>query len=60
MHAHFAGAVPLDLLQQERSRITSEINVAKARLQSASASFVKVEETVALAVDKAQNCHKAT
>ncbi len=59
LHAHYAGAVPLDLLKDEQIRIGNEISIAKARLASATASFERVEETVRIAVEKARSCHAA-
>ncbi len=59
LHAHYAGAVPLDLLKAEQQRISLEIAVAQSRLDGAQANLTRVETTVTLAVEKATDCHRA-
>jgi site-specific DNA recombinase len=59
LHAHYAGAVPLDLLQQEQARIAHEISVAQSRLATASAEFERIEDTVQTATAKAQGIRAA-
>ena len=58
LHAHYADAIPLDLLKSEQARIGNEMAVAQARLDGSSADVLRVEETVQLAVSYAMNCRK--
>ena len=46
MDAHYAGAVPLDLLKEEQTRINQEMVAAEAVLGSAQASFEQVQATL--------------
>ncbi len=59
LHAHYAGAVPLDLLKSEQQRISDEIASVKGRLAAAQASFDRVQATVEHAVREAEDCHRA-
>ncbi len=59
MQAHYAGAVPLDLLAEEQARITAEISALKVATEKATATAQKIEETVNKAADWAENCHQA-
>jgi site-specific DNA recombinase len=59
LHAHYAGAVPLDLLKTEQQRITDELASVKGVLAAATASFERVQDTVAKAVAWAENCRLA-
>ncbi len=57
LQAHYAGAVPLDLLKSEQDRITSQLDTIDARLQATDdhngAIQINLQATVALADD----CH---
>ncbi|MDQ1446257.1 MAG: hypothetical protein QOI20_2721 [Acidimicrobiaceae bacterium] len=55
-HAHYAGAVPLDLLKSEQQRISDELVAVKGRLEAASASLERVRLTADLAAQEAENC----
>jgi site-specific DNA recombinase len=58
-HAHYAGAVPLDLLRQEQDRLTTEIAQAEAHLETAERSSGDVQATLDKALDLLANCHRA-
>jgi site-specific DNA recombinase len=59
LHAHYAGAVPLDLLKSEQQRIADEIATVKGRLAAAHACLDQMKATVNHAVREAENCHRA-
>ena len=59
MQAHYAGAIPLDLLKSEQERITSEMATVKGRLAAAQASLDRAQATVDHAVREAEDCHRA-
>lgn len=58
LQAHYAGAVPLDLLKQEQDRISNEMKIATARLSGASRGVKVIERTISAAVERATNCHR--
>jgi len=59
LHAHYAGAVSLDLLKREQERITSEMAAPENQLRSASRGIEKAEAVVAKAVAWADRCYDA-
>jgi site-specific DNA recombinase len=59
LHAHYAEAIPLELLKSEQLRISNEISVAEARLQGTGAELQRVEDTVRRAVAYARDCHRS-
>ncbi len=59
LHAHYAGAVPLDLLKVEQERITAEMKAAQGALAKAEAGMGEIEAIVVKAVSWAENCHEA-
>ena len=59
MHAHYAGAVPLDLLGQEQDRIERELDSLRSVWASSQASHDQLQATVKAAVGWARNCHRA-
>ena len=59
MQAHYAGAVPLDLLKSEQQRITDEMATVKGLLAAAEASVERVHEVAVTAAKEAENCHQA-
>jgi len=59
LDAHYAGALPLDLLKSEQTRITSEIAVAENRLQAISQHFESVEVNLQMALELVKDCQQA-
>jgi site-specific DNA recombinase len=57
LQAHYAGAVPLELLSSEQDRLTREITRAEETLSLTALSLDKTEAAVTMAVDLAANCH---
>ena len=58
LQAHYAEAVPLDLLKREQDRLTREIADAEETLNVSVLSLDKTEAAVSMAVDLAANCHR--
>ncbi len=59
LQAHYADAVPLDLLKSEQARIAREITDAQQLLAVATTNFDDVEATITRAIELAGNCHTA-
>jgi hypothetical protein len=59
VHAHYAGAVPLDLLKTEQERINGEIKVAAELAEAATIELSAAIANVGKATAFAMNCHKA-
>lgn len=58
LQAHYAGAIPLDLLKSEQDRITRQLASVNERLSAASAEFDKIEGALRTGLDYAVNCSK--
>ena len=58
LQAHYAGAVPLDLLREEMERLTREISEAERLASSASATVDQLEATLRQALAVAVHCHE--
>jgi site-specific DNA recombinase len=56
LHAHYAGAVPLDLLKTEQERISREIGQAEQALGAATIWFEEIEATIREALDLVGDC----
>lgn len=59
LQAHYAGAVPLELLKNEQERITRQLTDIETRLTAANLEFDKIETCLQKALDYATNCGKA-
>ena len=59
LQAHYADAIPLDLLRKEQTRLTDELEAVQRALAQANASRVECEATADAAVDWAKQCHRA-
>jgi site-specific DNA recombinase len=59
MQAHYADAIPLDLLKAEQSRLTAERIELEGALQGTSASEARLRDTVEVAVALLQNCNRS-
>ncbi len=57
LEAHYAGALPLDLLKEEQDRITKEITDAAQRLAAARVVFEKIEDTLKRCLAFLTDCH---
>jgi hypothetical protein len=59
MEAHYAGAVPIDLLGQEQDRITKALKKIASQLAVTSLEFEAVERNLQLALDLTVDCGAA-
>lgn len=59
LQAHYAGAVPLELLKTEQDRITCQLETIETRLSATSAHFDTVQANLRTALDLASDCHRA-
>jgi site-specific DNA recombinase len=57
--AHYADAIPLDLLKSEQNRLTSEIANAEGRLDEVASDFATAEANLGRALIRAGDCHAA-
>ena len=59
LQAHYAGAIPQDLLAVEMNRLTRELAQADVEIQAARATNTEVETTHQAALRAASNCERA-
>ncbi|MDQ1736463.1 MAG: site-specific recombinase [Pseudonocardiales bacterium] len=59
LQAHYAGAVPLDLLKTEQNRITTQLAAVEARLEATGVQFDTIQANLTAALDLAGDCHRA-
>lgn len=59
LQAHYAGAVPLDLMKSEQARIGGQLEAIESKLQAATAAVETVQANLKLALDLAADCHQA-
>ena len=58
LQAHYAGAVPLDLLKSEQDRIGQQLAVIDASLEATTATFETLASNLHDAMDLLSNCHR--
>ncbi len=56
LNAHYADAVPLDLLKSEQARLTREIDSTEGRLAAVEADFKKAETNLRQALTRSGDC----
>jgi hypothetical protein len=59
LDAHYADAVPLDLLKSEQERLTREIDSAEGRLAEVESDFKKAESNLKRALTRVGDCMAA-
>lgn len=59
LQAHYAGAIPLDLLKTEQARIATNMEAAQRRLAAAEQAFADIEDNLENALRLAENCQAA-
>ena len=59
LQAHYAGAVPLDLLKVEQDRIAAELARVEDRLSRATTASHEVDESLSAALDLLSDCAQA-
>ena len=59
LEAHYAGAIPVDLLKSEQARISGELDRNEQRLSAVDIKFETVEKNLTKALDLAGSLHGA-
>lgn len=60
LQAHYAGAVPLELLKTEQNRISSQLETIESRLEATVMRFDTIGANLKRALDFASSCHRHT
>jgi hypothetical protein len=58
LQAHYAGAVPLDLLKQEMDRLTREVTAVEAALSATATAMADLDATLECALTIAATCER--
>ncbi len=58
LEAHYAGAIPLDLLKSEQDRLTSELDGANRVIRDSEVRFETIEATLNDCLSFLTNCHE--
>ena len=58
MHAHYEGAVPLELLREEQTQLTSELDHIERQLTAYQADITEVRQRLTQALDLLEDCHR--
>ena len=58
LHAHYEGAVPLDLLKEEQTQLTSELDQIERQLAAYQADAAEVRQHLTQALDLLEDCHR--
>ena len=58
MHAHYEGAVPLELLREEQTQLTSELDHIERQLAAYQADITEVRQRLAQTLDLLEDCHR--
>lgn len=59
LDAHYAGAIPLDLLKTEQERIANRLGRIQAQLTTAATNYEEARVRLADTLDLARDCHAA-
>ncbi len=59
LDAHYAGAIPLDLLKSEQDRIASQLSHIHQQLAAATDSYEQARQTLGECMDLTRDCHAA-
>ena len=58
LHAHYEGAIPLELLKEEQAKLTSELNQIERQLAAYKADAAEVRQHLTQALDLLEDCHR--
>lgn len=58
MHAHYEGAVPLDLLKEEQAELSTELSQIERQLTAYQADITEVRQRLAQALSLLEDCHR--
>ena len=58
LHAHYEGAIPLDLLKEEQAKLTSELSHIERQLAAYKTDAAEVRQHLTQALDRLEDCHR--
>ena len=58
MHAHYEGAVPLELLKEEQAKLSTKLSQIERQLTAYQADAAKVRQHLTQALDLLEDCHR--
>ena len=58
LHAHYEGAVPLDLLKEEQAELSTELNQIERQLAAYQADITEIHQRLTQALDLLEDCHR--
>ena len=58
MHAHYEGAVPLELLKEEQTQLTAELDHIERQLTAYQANITEIHQRLTQALDLLEDCHR--
>ena len=58
LHAHYEGAVPLDLLKEEQAELSTELSQIERQLAAYKADAAEVRQHLTQALDLLEDCHR--
>ena len=58
LHAHYEGAVPLDLLKEEQAELSTELNQIERQLAAYQADAAEVHQHLTQALDLLEDCYR--
>lgn len=58
LHAHYEGAVPLDLLKEEQAEMSAELSQIERQLAAYQADAAEVRQHLTQALDLLEDCHR--
>ena len=58
LHAHYEGAIPLDLLKEEQAKLTSELSQIERQLAAYQADAAEVRQHLTQALNLLEDCHR--
>ena len=58
LHAHYEGAVPLDLLKEEQAKLSTELNHIERQLTAYQADAAEVRQHLTQVLDLLEDCHR--
>ena len=58
LHAHYEGAIPLDLLKEEQAELSTELGQIERQLTAYQADAAEVRQHLTQALDLLEDCHR--
>ena len=58
LHAHYEGAIPLDLLKEEQAKLSTELGQIERQLTAYQADITEIHQRLTQALDLLEDCHR--